>query len=168
MSSKKTHKTQAPRLPPQPPPGPLVPVGNQPPPIGLPDLSQMALGLNNSLTQLWNLFMIINGVVVGWLFTTQKTFGIKERALSTALYILFVLINFNTLHKMYGWLENILRSVNIAAGKLDGPEHELLKRTLMDVGIPGGKSLGYVAYILAFVVVLASIWLEPLLTLFRS
>ena len=128
----------------------------------------MALGLNNSLTQLWNLFMIINGVIVGWLFTTQKSFGIKERTLSTALYILFVLINFNTLHKMYGWLEDILYSVNKAAEKLDDLEYEPLKKTLMDVGIPGGKSLGYVAYLLAFVVVLTSIWLEPLLALFQG
>ncbi|HUQ31942.1 MAG TPA: hypothetical protein VM095_07475, partial [Pyrinomonadaceae bacterium] len=109
--------------------------------------------------QLWNLFMIINGAILGWLFTTQKIFTVKEKALATALYSLFVVINFSTLHKMYRWLDNILHSVNTAASQVDDPNQTEIRETLMDVGIPGGKGLGYAAYILAVVAVLASIWL---------
>ena len=165
MSKEIPPKPQASGLPAQPssPAAPPVLAGNPTNTLKLsdsevPTLAPMALGLSDSLTQLWNLFMIINGAIVGWLFTTQKTFSTKEKTLATALYILFVLINFNTLHKMYQWLHNILGSVSIAASKVDDPEQELIRKTLMDVGIPGGKTLGYLAYILAFIAVLASIW----------
>lgn len=128
----------------------------------------MALGLSNSLTQLWNLFMIINGVILGWLVTTQKSFGFKERLFASLLYLIFVSVNFTTLHRMYGWVGNILIAVRKVAIKLDDTEQKTIKETLSKIDIPGGKLLGYVAYVSASILVLSVIWLDYLIILFRG
>jgi hypothetical protein len=78
--------------------------------------------------------------------------------IASVLYLVFVSVNFTTLHKMYGWVGKILDSVGTAAEKLDDPEQKTLKEVLTKVNIPGGMGLGYAAYIIAFIAVLYSIW----------
>lgn len=74
--------------------------------------------LSGYLSDLWNLFMVFSAVVVGWRFST-KEWGAGQRAATAVLYVCFIVVNSMALHSTYGWLDDAMSDLRLAAVKLD-------------------------------------------------
>src|SRR2546427_7679910 len=84
----------------------------------VPTLLNIAFKLVDYVTQNWNYFVVLRGVMIGWRFSAKEQWTKTHKVIVTCLYSLFAIVNFIALRVSYFWLKSIMSDLNIAGNAL--------------------------------------------------
>ena len=121
-------------------------------------LLNVAFKLVDYVTQNWNFFVVLSGVMIGWRFTAKEQWTNRHKIIVTGLYSLFAVVNFRALYVSYSWLESIMSDLRIAGNALSSQTPQL-KGLLTNLYLTGGKPAVIIIYGLGFLLVLSCLWL---------
>jgi hypothetical protein len=126
----------------------------------VPQILTFVFKFGDYLHQLWNYYMAVNALIVGWLLSTKAPWDYRQKAAVLVLYLAFIAINLSALLKMYGWLNKTITDLQRNASRLDEDTPEI-KVAIRDAKIPGGRVLPVLVYGFAASAVIVSIlWLK--------
>lgn len=115
----------------------------------------IAFKLTDYLNQLWNLFMVFSGVVVGWRLSAKEEWGGKQKVVTTILYLGFVVVNATTLYSTYGWLGEVLADLRVASAAV-GPQTPHIKAGMLRAAVPF-PTAQFIVYVVGAATVLGTI-----------
>ncbi len=125
-----------------------------------PEILTAVFKLSDYLNQLWNLFAVFSGLVVGWIISAKDAWSVPQKVIVAAIYLVFIAVNLSTMLKMYAWLNTAFKDLHGIAPRLDD-ETKHINAALKNISIPGGRFLPYAVYGIAVAAVLSSIfWLK--------
>ena len=125
-----------------------------------PQILTAVFKLSDYLNQLWNLFAIFSGLVIGWIISAKDPWSPQQKMIVAAIYLVFIAVNLSALIKMYAWLRLAFEDLHTIALHLDEETHHI-NGALKKLSIPGGAHLPYIVYGIAMTAVLVSIiWLK--------
>jgi hypothetical protein len=123
----------------------------------VPQILPLVFKFGDYLHQLWNYYMVVNGLIVGWMLSTKEPWALGQKFVVAALYLAFIIINVSAMHRMYYWLNMSIEDLKSNAGRLDENTPKI-KAAIKGAKIPGGKILPVVIYGLAASAVFVSIF----------
>jgi hypothetical protein len=124
----------------------------------VPALLSIAFKLVDYVTQNWNAFVVLSGVMIGWRFAAKDHWTKKHKVIVTCLYALFVVVNFRALWVSYSWLSSVMSDLKIAGNSLNAQTPQL-KGLLTNLYLQGGMSGVTVIYAVGVSLVLICFWL---------
>lgn len=123
----------------------------------VPALLNVGFKLMDYISQGWNYYVVISGVMVGWRFSAKEQWTNMHKIIVTGLYSLFAIVNFLGLYMAYSSLNKIFLDLNIAAKTLDARTPQL-KQLLESTYLTGGIPLTVLVYLTAFLLVMCCVW----------
>jgi len=123
----------------------------------VPALLNVAFKLVDYITQGWNAFVVLSGVMIGWRFSAKDQWSKTQKILVTGLYSLFAVLNFMSLYVSYSWLRDIMADLKTAGNALSSQTPQL-KGHLTNLYLVGGMKWVTVIYVLGLSLVICCLW----------
>lgn len=125
------------------------------PELKISDVLTIVFKLTDYLNQLWNLFMVFSGVVVGWRLSAKDQWGTKQKIIATVLYLGFVAVNGLTLLNTYDLLNQALADLQTLSASLN-TQAPNIKEAMGKVAIPHPQ-VQFIVYVAGALTVVVSI-----------
>ena len=75
------------------------------------ELAQIALSISEQIDFLWNFYVVVCGIFLGWLLSSKIEWNHDKKKGVTILFIMFAAVNFSAIYNEYNLLETAMDSI---------------------------------------------------------
>lgn len=75
------------------------------------ELAQIALSISEQIDFLWNFYVAVCGVFLGWLFSSKIEWNYDKQKAVTILFLMFAAVNLSAVYNEYSLLEAAMDSI---------------------------------------------------------